>query len=198
MDIDVKTSKELDYYNRYIGNYVLAPKGKLMSVDDWPMCSNFSPREKWNRWDLMEFNHMLVLQRFRELLGCRVILSGVEYPAYAPNKGHCKNSEHYPIKNENGIIVRGSEAADIFPDCNLGRAFITASQMPSIGGLGVYPYWEYPKFNLQGGLHIGTRYMASPSQKRMWWGDEKGNTHNLWEEKNLKRLFTILHLQWKE
>lgn len=197
MIIDAKTSKMLVYYDRYIKDYTLASKGRLMSKDDWSMCSNYSPRENWNRWDLMEFNHMLVMQRLRELLGCRVILSGVRYPAYAPNEGHSENSEHYPIKNNNNVIVRGSEATDVFPDCNLGRAFIVASQMPSIGGLGVYPYWEYPKFGLQGGLHIGTRYMASSNQKRMWWGDEKEDTHSLWKEENLKRLFTILHLQWK-
>jgi len=150
---------------------------------NWHRINHFNSKENWGDVKLVDPILIYSLDIFRKQLSSSVYLSPVE-GAVVAKTGHSKKSYHYPIQG-----VRLCLAADIFPNCPLIHAFITAMKSNLFTGIGIYPFWEWKEKKLYGGLHLDIR---GGKEKILWWRNEKGHYHYFTDIQNTKRLFKIL------
>lgn len=132
----------------------------------------FSEKENWGNLDYVSsvLIHRLIYYRKTLGQGCKVHLSPVKGAVYAES-GHSDKSWHKIIKGRNSF----AEAADIFPE---GRSLLECWAIAlhsGFKGIGVYPYWKYPKKGLTGGLHLDMRF----NQRNItgWWQDAAREYH---------------------
>ena len=150
---------------------------------NWHRVNHFHKKENWGDVSLVDPVLIYSLDIFRKQLGVPVYISPVE-GAVVAKAGHSRKSYHYPIMG-----VRLCQAADVFPECSLLHAFITAMKGNIFAGIGVYPYWEWEEKELIGGLHLDIR---GGTEKTLWWRD-KANKYNYFKDiQKTKELFKIL------
>lgn len=95
----------------------------------WEFITNFTEDEfsHVNLEDLSE-DWVIELQNYRDILGCQIFLSP-DPEAFCRYDGS-KTSRHY-------AVGRLSNAGDVFPNCHIAEAFLSALRT-RFGGIGVY------------------------------------------------------------
>lgn len=113
---------------------------------------HFTPEEFGIWWPFMDTELLLGMDRFRGLLGEKVIISPAEDSLGRMSN---KSSQHYPAP-----LVK---AADIMPEnVSLVRAYRVARQA-GFHGIGVYPDWgPHP------GLHVDMRPDRTAADPALW------------------------------
>lgn len=96
----------------------------------------------------VEDDLILGLSEYRDRLGHAVIPSPVVAGWY--RKGGSKTSRHY-------AVGRLSDAADVFPQCSIREAWLTAMGCDWWGGIGVYLDTNGPSGHPQPMLHLDLR-----------------------------------------
>lgn len=141
---------------------------------DWRQINYFSLSDNWGDLGLISKQLILNLDDFRGFLGARLYISPVKGAVQAKS-GHSPNSMHYAIE-AGGKVIRYCQAADVFPECELGYAFFQAIKCHYWGGVGIYPFQEWPKKGLRGGLHLDIR---PDEYKKIWICDKDKKNHYL-------------------
>lgn len=150
---------------------------------NWNRVQHFKASENWGKAELVDPVLIYSLDTFRSKLGYPIHISPAK-GAVVAKRGHATKSYHYPIQG-----VRLCQAADVFPDCPLSFAFITALKSNLFTGVGVYPYWCWEEKELIGGLHLDIR---GGTEKTIWWRGKNGEYHYFNNISKTKKLFSIL------
>ena len=143
--------------------------------------------ENWGNPDLVDPDLVFISCEYRRVLNHRLHISPVKGAVYSEG-GHSNKSWHRIIPGRNDL----AKAMDVFPECDLAFAWVTALRFP-FNGIGVYPFAEYSKKRIKGMLHIDTRSIEFGQPGReLWWRDEDGEYHWLREQDDVWELLGIL------
>lgn len=139
--------------------------------------------ENWGKPDMVDTELIFLTCEYRVALDKSLHISPVEGAVYA-KEGHSEKSWHKIIKDRNSLAM----AMDVFPNCDIAYAWLTALRFP-FGGIGVYPFYKYPAKRIQGMLHLDIR----PTHKKiLWWRDEDGLYKYLKDAQDIKNLFKVI------
>lgn len=146
----------------------------------------WSLNENWGNPGLVDPNLIYTSCEYRKVLNHRLHISPIEGAVYSEG-GHADKSWHRIIPGRNNL----SKAMDVFPECDLAFAWITALRFP-FGGVGVYPFAEYPAKRIKGMLHLDMRPYDRYLERALWWRDDDGKYHWLREQDDVWELLGIL------
>jgi hypothetical protein len=117
----------------------------------------FTPSEI-KYYDRMSPKLLTALDMFRERCNAPVYVSPAEGATWRPrHKG--SHSYHSCIPGRN----KQSWAIDVFPTCDPWEAFLAATSVPEINGIGLYPHWQFN--SLKFGMHLDIRH----DPRVVWW-----------------------------
>lgn len=164
----------------------------MASDETWSKLRYFKKNSKIDKWgdsELIQDDHLLRLDDFRDYIGCPIYVTrGVQ------TSGHSKNSYHYSRHDDHGRQIGACATDIVIPDYGESPFDLILDCLRfGFTGLGYYPAWKF-RGHVVGGLHVDSRPLIWQADKTLnyahsrWMGIPDGNGGQRYIELNWHNL----------